>query len=38
MEPYEIAALAGVAFVAWLVGSMVLDDEMRLRLKRKLSR
>jgi hypothetical protein len=38
MQPYEIAGIAGVAFVAWLVSSKVLDDETRLRLKRKSSR
>ncbi|AIC16100.1 hypothetical protein NVIE_018430 [Nitrososphaera viennensis EN76] len=38
MEPYEIAGIAGVAFIAWLVGSKVLDDEMRLCLKRQSSR
>lgn len=37
MEPYEIASVAGMAFIAWLVGSKVLGDETRLRLKRKSS-
>jgi len=37
VEPYEIAGIAGLAFIAWLVGSWVLNDEMHLRLKRKSS-